>query len=73
MRTVEQILDSIETFDLPLFDRNDFLLYCHFMMFETDGTNTPPEVVTKQYYRSLYKYIEMLYEEQFEIINNTAS
>ena len=75
MRTVEQILDSFDTSDLPRFNRDQFLVYCNFMMFENDGTNTPPEVVTEQYYRSLFKYIEMLYEEQFEkeFLDNLAS
>ncbi len=75
MRTVEQILDSFDTSDLPRFNRDQFLVYCNFMMFENNGTNTPPAVVTEQYYRSLFKYIEMLYEEQFEkeFLDNLAS
>ena len=71
-QTVEQIIDSIDTYTLPMFDRADFLLYCNFMMFDV---GRPPTVI-QPYYWTLYKQIEMFYEEQFEkdyFIENLAT
>ena len=69
MLSVEQILDSIETYNLPLFDRADFLLYCNFMMFDVGR----PSTFTQPYYWTLYKQIEMFYEEQIDFIENLAT
>lgn len=60
---IEEILDRIDTSELVGFNRENFLIYCHYMIFQ-DGPQ--PSVVLEDYYRSLYKCIEMLYEEQLQ-------
>ena len=63
MLRIDQILDRIDTSQLYMFDRNDFLLYCDHMMFG----EYLPDIVIQDYYRPLYKYVEMLYEDQFQV------
>ncbi len=62
MLRIDQLLDRMDTSQLYMFDRRDFLLYCDHMMF---GTYLP-DIQIQKYYRPLYKHIEMLYEEQFQ-------
>lgn len=64
MRRIDQILDTLDTSQMHKFDRTNFLLYCNYMMFNTIKS-APPDVPVEEYYRSLYKHIEMIYEEQF--------
>jgi hypothetical protein len=66
MLSVEQILDIIDTSQMNKFNRTDFLIYCNYMMFITIKT-IPPKVELQPYYRSLYKHVEMLYEDQYLI------
>jgi|688.fasta_scaffold2633327_1 hypothetical protein len=66
MLRLDQILDRIDTSQMYMFDRADFLLYCDHMMF---GVYLP-DIPIQPYYRALYKYIEMLYEEQFQRYNS---
>jgi hypothetical protein len=67
MLRIDQILDRIDTSQLHMFDRSDFLLYCEHMMY---GTYLP-DIPIKKYYRPLYRYIEMLYEEQFQTYSSS--
>jgi hypothetical protein len=62
MLRIDQILDRIDTSQMYKFDRTDFLLYCNYTMF---GSSLP-DIPTQPYYHSLYKYIEMIYEKQFD-------
>lgn len=62
MLRMDQILDRIDTSQMYMFDRRDFLLYCEHMMF---GTYLP-DILIQDYYRDLYNYIEMRYEDQFQ-------
>jgi hypothetical protein len=62
MLRLDQILDRIDTSQLYMFDRHDFLLYCDHMMF---GTYLP-DIIIQDYYCHLYNHIEMLYEDQFQ-------
>ena len=72
MLRIDQILDRINTSQMYMFDRTDFLLYCNYMMFST-SKSIPPDVPIQNYYRSLYKHIEMVYEEQFnEVFLNSS-
>ena len=79
MLSIEELLDSVDTSDLFQFDRANFLIYCRFMMFDNDGVKTPPDIICKNYYRGLFKHIEMLYEDEIiredlcSHIPNTAS
>jgi hypothetical protein len=59
MRSIEQILDTIDTSNLHNFDRTNFLIYANYM-FSTIKT-PPPNVKCEDYYRTLYKHIEKLY------------
>ena len=61
MLRIDQILNCIDTSQLYMFDRSDFLLYCDHMMF---GTYLP-DILIQDYYHTLYKHIEMIYEKQF--------
>jgi hypothetical protein len=72
MLRIDQILDRINTSQMYMFDRTDFLLYCNYRMFST-SKSIPPNVPIKPYYRSLYKHIETIYEEQFnEVFLNSS-
>lgn len=62
MLRVDQILDSIDTSQMYMFNRRDFLLYCDHMMFYT----YLPDIPIQNYYYSLYKHIELIYEKQFD-------
>jgi hypothetical protein len=64
MLRIDQILDRIDTSQMYMFDRDDFLLYCDYMIL---GTPIPPDITIQHYYRTLYRYIEMMYKKQFEI------
>jgi len=64
MLRIDQILDRIDTSQMYMFDRTDFLLYCNYKMFNT--YKSIPDVPIQPYYPSLYKHIEMVYEEQFQ-------
>jgi hypothetical protein len=45
-------------------EKNDFIKYCDYMMFSNYEKPYPiPEEDVKDNFRHLYKYIEMLYEE----------
>jgi hypothetical protein len=72
MLRIDQILDRINTSQMYMFDRTDFLLYCNYRMFGTSNS-IPPGVLIQPYYHSLYKHIEMVYEEQFnEVFLNSS-
>lgn len=62
MLQIDEILDLIDTSQMYMFNRRDFLLYCDHMMFYTDLPDGP----IQNYYHGLYKKIEKLYEEQFQ-------
>ena len=51
-------------------ERRNFILYCEFMMFDNDINNQPPDMLKyeniKDYFRSLFKHIWSLYEEDFQ-------
>jgi hypothetical protein len=79
MLSIEELLDTVDTSELVQFNKNNFLIYCNFMMFDNDGIKTPPDIKCEEYYRRLFKHIEMLYEDQIiqedlcSHIPNTAS
>lgn len=64
MLSIEELLDTVDTSELYKFDRANFLIYCNFMIFDNDGVKTPPDIKCEEYYRGLFKHIEMLYEDQ---------
>ena len=67
---IEELLDRVDTSDFVGFNRQNFLIYCNYMMFE-EGPQ--PTVVLEEYYRSLYKFIEMLYEEELQCLHYRQS
>jgi hypothetical protein len=71
MLRIDQILDTLDTSQMYKFDRTDFLVYCNYMMFSS-SKSIPPKVELQPYYRSLYKHIEMVYEEQFNVYLNSS-
>ncbi len=64
MLSIEELLDTVDTSGFFQFNKTNFLIYCKFMIFDNDGTTTPPDVICEDYYRTLFKHIEMLYEDQ---------
>jgi hypothetical protein len=60
MRTISDYLDMIETRNFPNFNRENFLIYLDYMLYRKGDE---PKIEVKSYYRHLYKYIEMLIEE----------
>ena len=61
MNTLEQYVDMLETRKFPNFNRANFLIYLDFMLHRK---GEQPNVETQSYYRSLFKDIEMLIEEE---------
>jgi hypothetical protein len=54
---IETIIDQLE----PIHEKDDFTQYCKFMM---GFIQDKPDIVIKDYFRDLYKTVEMIYEEQ---------
>lgn len=60
MRSFEAILDDLDVSQYKDFNRKNFLIYLKFMMMGGDE----PTVETFDYYRYIYKHIEMVWEEE---------
>jgi hypothetical protein len=60
MKTLGEYLDMIDVKNLSHFNRVNFLIYLEFMLYRKGDE---PKIETQPYYRSLYKDIEMLIEE----------
>ena len=60
MKTISDYVDMIETRNFPNFNRNDFITYLDYMLYRMGDE---PKIKVQSYYRHLYKYIEMLIEE----------
>jgi hypothetical protein len=57
---IEQIIDEIKP-KPDDFKKEDFIKYCDFMM----GNETKqPDITVKDYYKQMYKVVEMINEEQ---------
>lgn len=62
-RSFEQILDSLDLSHRPDFNRKDFLIYLKYMMV---GGEEEPDVEVHDYYRYIYKHIEMVWTEEIQ-------
>lgn len=57
---IEKIIDEIKP-KPDDFNKDEFIKYCDFMM----GNETKePDIIVKDYYKEMYKYVEMVNEEQ---------
>ena len=65
MRSIEEILDSLDLSYYDDYDKNDCLLYIIYMM---TGNEIKPISTLKvpDYYRNIYKYVDMLVDEEFQ-------
>ena len=66
MRSVEEILDSMDLNNRPDYNKTNCLNYILFML---TGKDTTPSIYTIEipdYYRYIYKHVEMLMDEEFQ-------
>lgn len=57
---MEKIIDEIKP-KPDDFKKEDFIEYCKYM---SRCTTIQPDIIVKDYYKDMYKYVEMINEEQ---------
>ena len=56
---IEKFVDQIKP-KPDDFNKDDFIQYCEYM---SGYITTQPDIIVKDYYKEMYKYIEMINEE----------
>ena len=64
MRSITEILDSLDLSHRPNYNRHNCLVYLKYMMYGAGEGEPEPTVEVHDYYRYIYKHVEMVWEQE---------
>ena len=64
MRSIPEILDSIDMSSHKNYNRENCLIYLKYMMWGAGQGEPEPSVEVHDYYRYIYKHVEMIWIEE---------